>query len=227
MQRFISGENIFCWIVQIEWKIAFPGPKWYVRTTFIFLIMQTFKDTLSVCGKEIAIPNYIQYTVLHKESVYDCFKDINFWSAARLAEIYNGGTGVSASRRPGLWAGLHQQPPPHVLYRTSLKGFMFSQASNFTTKLNALFWIGKGLLWVTLANWLDRFCPSILTVGSWVDSLGRSTETRQVFSESPWPGKANSILTTTSWVGRSRQAFSESPKRNCVASDWVIESFSE
>ena len=37
-----------------------------------------------------------------KQSVYDCFKDINFWSAARLAEIYNGGTGVSASRRPGL-----------------------------------------------------------------------------------------------------------------------------
>ena len=37
-----------------------------------------------------------------KQSVYDCFKDINFWSAARLAEIYNGGTGVSASRRPSL-----------------------------------------------------------------------------------------------------------------------------
>ena len=152
MQRFISGENIFCWIVQIEWKIAFPGPKWYVRTTFIFLIMQTFKDTLSVCWKETAIQNYI---VLHNTSVYDCFKDINFWSAARLAEIYNGGTGVSASRRPGLWAGLHQQPPPHVLYRTSLKGFMFSQALNFTTKLNALFWIGKGKKASSESPWLD------------------------------------------------------------------------
>ena len=160
-----------------------------------------------------------------KQSVYDCFKDINFWSAARLAEIYNGGTGVSASRRPGLWAGLHQQPPPHVLYRTSLKGFMFSQASNFTTKLNALFWIGKGLLWVTLANWLDRFCPSILTVGSWVDSLGRSTETRQVFSESPWPGKANSILTTTSWVGRSTETWNwVTLEKLCGQwlSEWVI-----
>ena len=27
---------------------------------------------------------------------------------------------------------------PHVLYRTSLKGFMFSQASNFTTKLKRI-----------------------------------------------------------------------------------------
>ena len=130
-----------------------------------------------------------------KQSVYDCFKDINFWSAARLAEIYNGGNWVSASRRPGLWAGLHQQPPPHVLYRTSLKGFMFSQALDFTTKLNALFWIGKGKKASSESPWLDFYADFVLL--SWqlaVELTVLAVQLRLGRSSLSHPGLAKQIL---------------------------------